>query len=335
MQSDSFPMQRTSMRWTPLALAVTVALNLSSVPVGHSAPATTDLVPSSATYDDQGPLRLEDIKSGRSLPEDAINPIRAEALKEAALTYGARAGLYARAREINQLLDAEAALLDKNFPFAPLILAHNVLPPVIQSGHDTVRKHHDAQLQFADAVYEIVRPAKLAVAPPDWRTYLYVRARRPDPPDETLLPNRAKAAEVAYWERSVEEGWNRGAQQADQTFRVQLNRLERDLTGMALYRQLLAKGMVTPPRLTEQQRGVTTERNRMRVNDRVLEISENTHFQTDNQRWKPYPTRPYRPSKRAPVVHLRVLEALPPPAVTTNEPLPSTPTPSWGNPWER
>ena len=43
-------------------------------------------------------------------------------------------------------------MLDRNFPFAPLILAHNVLPPVIQTGRDTVRQHHDAQLQFADAV---------------------------------------------------------------------------------------------------------------------------------------------------------------------------------------
>ena len=339
MQSGSL------MHWTPLALAV--MLSLSGVRVGLGAPTQSfntpnpldPEAPQAVPHYDAGPLRLEDIKSGRSLQDDAINPIRAEALKEAALAYGARAGLYARAREINQLLDAETALLDKNFPFAPLILAHNVVPPVIQSGHDTVRKHHDAQLQFADAVYEIVHPAKLAVAPPDWRTYLYVRARRPTPPDETLLPDRAKAAEVAYWERYVEEGWKRGGQQADQTFHVQLNRLERDLTGMALYRQLLAKGMVTPPRLTEQQRGVTTDRNVMRVNDRVLEITENTHFQTENQRWKPYPTRPYRPSKRMPMIPLRVLESATqtrdvptPPAVVMKE---SVSTPSWGNPWER
>ena len=121
---------------------------------------------------------------------------------------------YARAREINQLLDAETALLDQNFPFAPPILADETPPPVIQTGRDTVRQHHDAQLQFADAVDVIVRPAQLAVAPPDWRTDSTWRLA-PAPPDETLLPDRAKAAEVAYWERSVEDGWTRGGQQAD------------------------------------------------------------------------------------------------------------------------
>lgn len=335
LQGRWAPLRWAPLRWTALALAV--ALNLGGVRVGLGAPVTIDPVPSSeATYDDQGPLRLEDVKSGRSLSDDAINPIRAEALKETALAYGARAGLYARAREINRLLDEEAGMLDRNFPFAPLILAHNVLPPVIQTGRDTVRQHHDAQLQFADAVYAIVRPARLAVAPPDWRTYLYVRAARPAPPDETLLPDRAKAAEVAYWERSVEDGWTRGVQQADQTLTVQLHRLERDLTGMALYRELLAKGMVTPPRLTERQRGVTTDRNVMRVNDRLLEIAENTRFQTENQRWKPVPTRPYHPPKRTPAIHLRVLVSTTP---TLDAPPAPPPPPAsahpWGNRWER
>ena len=328
-------------RWTPLGLALALALNLGGVRVGLGTPAAAALdaaapePPFDVTHYDQGPLRLDDIKSGRSLQDDAIHPIRAEALKETALAYGARAGLYARAREINRLLDEEAGMLDRNFPFAPLILAHNVLPPVIQTGRDTVRQHHDAQLQFADAVYAIVRPAQLAVAPPDWRTYLYVRAARPAPPDETLLPDRAKAAEVAYWERYVEDGWTRGVQQADQTLTVQLHRLERDLTGMALYRELLAKGMVTPPRLTERQRGVTTDRNLMRVNDRVLEIAENTRFQTDNQRWKPVPTRPYHPPKRTPAIHLRVLESAPPTLDAPTAPPPPAPAHPWGNRWER
>ena len=290
-----------------------------------------DLAALRAIRHDQGELRLEDVKSGRSLRgAGALNPLRAEALKESARAYGARAGFYARAREINQMLDAEAALLDRNFPFGPLILAHNVVPPVIQTGRNTVHKHGNSQLQFADAVYEIVAPAKLAVAPPDWRTYLYVRANRPEPPDETLLPDRSKAAEAAYWEHYVEWGWRRGVLQADQTFTVQLNRLTRDLSGMALYRELLAKNMVTAPRLTEQQRGVTTDRNLMRVNDRVLDIAENTRFQADNQRWTPYPTRPYHPSKQTPKIAVQVLANPAPPVATPVVPA------AWERPsWDR
>ena len=340
LAGSAAPLARAAPPLDPAAVMAPQAPALDPAAPVEAGPAAgldeADLRALKATRYDQGELRLDDIKKGRSLRDkDAINPIRAEALKEAALAFGARAGLYARMREINRMLDAESAALDRNFPFAPLVLAHNVVPPVIQTARDTVRQHDDARLQFADAVYEIVAPAKLAVAPPDWRTYLYVRARRPEPPDETLLPDRAKAAEVATWEKYVELGWRRGVLQADQTFTVQLNRLTRDLAGMALYRELLAKNMVTAPRLTEQRRGVTTERNLMRVNDRVLEIAENTRFQPDNPRWTPYPTRPYRPPQKAPKIDLRVWG---PPAAAAPEPAAPTyaAVPVWERkPWER
>ncbi|NJN46581.1 MAG: type IV secretion system DotC family protein, partial [Candidatus Competibacteraceae bacterium] len=95
--------------------------------------------------------------------------------------------------------------------------------------------------------------------------------------------------------------------QANRTFEVQLNRLERDLIGMARYRELLAKDMVTPPRVTEELVGVTDLGNTLLVNDRILEIEENIRFVSDNQRWTPYPTKPYKPGKKEPEVSLRVL----------------------------
>ena len=55
------------LRWTALALAV--ALNLGGVRVGLGAPVTIDPAPSSeATHDDQGPLRLEDVKAAVRSP---------------------------------------------------------------------------------------------------------------------------------------------------------------------------------------------------------------------------------------------------------------------------
>ncbi|MCB1919710.1 MAG: type IV secretory system conjugative DNA transfer family protein, partial [Candidatus Competibacteraceae bacterium] len=149
----------------PSALAASSIPNVEAIEDGVMGEAVNRLP------GDAGELRLEDVKNGDWLPPDseALNPLRAEALNESALTYGARAGLYARMREIHRMLDEEAQqALDQNFPFAPLMLAHNVMPPVIQSGRNTVRKHHDAQLQFADAVFTILAPAKLAVTPPNW-----------------------------------------------------------------------------------------------------------------------------------------------------------------------
>lgn len=312
------------------ALALAVLLTTSN------AGADTDLagIDASGREYDQGALRLEDVKSGRSLRGlEAIEPLRAQALKESAQAYGARAGWYARMREIRQMLDADAGRLDTLFPFALLRLAHHVTPPVLQTARDTVQKNSAVQLRFADAVYHLVAPAQLSVTPPHWRTYLYIPAARPEPPDETLQPDRTQGGEVALWEDAVERGWRHGVRQAERTFEVQLNRLERDLRGMALYRELLAKGMVTAPRLAEQWKGVTQQGNTLQVNDRTLEIQRNTEFVVDNQRWKPYPSRPYQPAKQAPKVLLRVLGKTP---VAPPAPPPATVTSTWEIPaWQR
>lgn len=258
---------------------------------------------------DRGELTLDDLLRGRSHSrqggQPAINDLRAEALKETALRYGARAGLYARTREINRLLDRQARRLDPVFLFAPLMLHGNVLPPVVQYGFDAVKLDPgQQQLRIFDALYVLVSPARLALAPPDWRSYLYLPVERPDPPDESLLPDRGAAAEVALWEDYVGRGWRAGLQQANRGFEVQLNRLERDLKGMALYRELLAKDMVTAPQLSRRILGVTGDAATLAINDRILRIEVNPRFVRANPRWKPYPSHPYAPPR--PPLNLKI-----------------------------
>jgi len=262
---------------------------------------------------DRGELTLDALQRGRSHSrrggEPAINDVRAEALKETALRYGARAGLYARTREINRLLDRQARRLDPVFLFAPLMLHGNVLPPVVQYGFDAVKLDPgQQQLRIVDALYVLVSPARLALAPPDWRSYLYLPVERPEPPDESLLPDGGVAAEVALWEDYVARGWRAGVQQANRGFEVQLDRLERDLKGMALYRELLAKDMVTAPQLDRRVLGVTGDAATLAINDRIWRIEVNPRFVRDNPRWKPYPSHPYAPSRPPPNLKITVVE---------------------------
>lgn len=291
-------------------------------------------------YYDQGSLPYEDIRHGRSLTRQGgqalVNEIRAEAIKAAALTYGARAGLYSRMREINRMLDRRARQLDSVFQFGPCMLAHHIVPPVIQYSLDNVRISGGTQMRIADALYHIARPPRFSPVPPNWRTYLYLQAAKPMPPDETLMPDPGIAAEVALWEDYLKRGWDAGVRQADRSFEVALNRLVRDLNGMMLYREMLAKDMVTAPRVTEAFKGVTVtdsgDGETMAVNDRILEIAEPPQFNRDNQDWKPYASRAIRAERRERVATVTVVtESTPAPA----KPAPKTSTSAliggWGN----
>ncbi len=270
-------------------------------------------------YYDQGEIDLERLRKARSISRQngrlAVSEIRAEALKETALMVGSRAGLYARMREINQILDQRAARYDQVFPFAPLMLAHNVQPPVVQVGYDNVRLHDDrAQtLRLTNALYDIVSDARFAQTPPDWRTYLYLSAAKPEPPDESLMPDAGQSAEVALWEDSIERGLRAGVQQANRSFEVQLNRLVRDLTGMALYRELLAKAMVTPPRVSEEYLGITGSGKTMAVNDRILRIDVAAEFVRKNKKWKPYASQPSKRRVPDTKIDIRVHQEKPKP----------------------
>ena len=263
-------------------------------------------------YYDQGSLSLTEVQKARAITrrngKPIVNEIRAEALKETALMYGSRAGLYARMRVINGILDRRAVAFDQVFPFAQLMLAQNVCPPVVQVGYDNVRvPDGDRQtMRLADAIYDIVSNPQFAQTPPDWRTYLYLSADKPEPPDESLLPDAGKPAEVALWQDYVERGWRAGVEQADRTFEVKLNQLVRDLTGMALYRELLAKEMISPPRVSEEFLGVTGSRKRMSVNDRILTIQALPSFVHKNQKWKPYVNKASKRRKEAPAIDIHI-----------------------------
>ena len=290
-------------------------------------------------YYDQGEIDLNTLRRARSISrrngEPVVNEIRAEALKETALMYGSRAGLYARMRVINQILDQRAPRLDQVFQFAPLMLSHDVVPPVVQVGYDNQRLHEgDVQtLRLTDALYDIVQDAQFAHTPPDWRTYLYLAAAKPEPPDESLMPDRGESAEVALWEEYIQRGWQAGLQQADRTFEVQLNRLVRDLTGMALYRELLAKEMVTPPRVSEKFLGLTGSRKTLAVNDRLLSIDVAAAFVMNNQRWKPYANKPVKRRKRYPEIAIQIHPDPPPARLPDPPPVPARPTRAQA--WER
>src|ERR1700722_5028098 len=66
------------------------------------------------------------------------NKIREMALKETGLSVGAQSGLAWRAKIIDEQLTKLARRLDTVYDFNSLILEHNVLPPVLLEGRNTL-----------------------------------------------------------------------------------------------------------------------------------------------------------------------------------------------------
>jgi defect-in-organelle-trafficking protein DotC len=209
--------------------------------------------------------------SKKSAKKRRNNKMRELALKETALSVGAQSGLAWRARIIDDRLTRLARKLDAIYDFNALILEHNVLPPVLLEGRNTLNMADTQNIRISDRTYRIAKQARFVTTPPNWRQYIWMDYQKPDAPNAYLLPKTRRERQVwGYW---VEKGWKDGIEQANTIFEENVARIKEDYVGMILYRKLLAMNMVSPPFVSHTDLGVTGDSSEIHIDDRVLRIT--------------------------------------------------------------
>lgn len=232
---------------------------------------------------------LINVRKGTELSsDDPKDQLRYPALRDAALSYGARGGLSYASRQINKMLQQRASEFNNIYDFSKVMVPGPdqtmVLPPVISEAKDSYEMADGGKtLRLADSIYEIIQQARFTPVSPLWHSYLIREYSPPTPPENTLLPKND--GERDLWRRWVTEGWEKGVEQAHEIFQSDLNRLERDFTGMVRYKQLHAQGKVSDPVLSDTDLGVTGNGDNMRVNDRAVRIMQDPTLQTDPAKW--------------------------------------------------
>jgi defect-in-organelle-trafficking protein DotC len=217
--------------------------------------------------------------------DKTIGNIREQGLKETALTLGAQSGLAYRSKQINASLEKKSTSLNNVFNFNPLMLEHSVVPPVLIQADNTLSLSGPDALRISDKTYRIAKQATFVTAPPTWRNFLWMTFKTPELPDKTLLPRNPQEEKV--WKKYIAIGWQKGIAQADQIFNVNLAQLKRDYQGMLLYRDLLAKHMISQPFVAKTDLGVTGDGNGININDQVLRITATPQLQTNSKEWQP------------------------------------------------
>jgi len=218
--------------------------------------------------------------------------IRADAMREAALSYGARGGLAHRTYEIQRRLAEYDTSLSKTFNFSRLLIPEAsgllVEPPIVSSAERAVIVKSGGQAAAtADRVYRINHAARIVTAARNWRLYLERDWGRVEPPPSILLPRDEN--ERVVWRAYVKQGWDEGVKQAEDTYEADLDRMNADFIGMIRYRELLAQGMISPPFTLADDRGITGGGSEMRVGDRGLAITGQSQLIPRSKSWTPAP----------------------------------------------
>ncbi|WP_126322864.1 type IV secretory system conjugative DNA transfer family protein [Candidatus Rickettsiella viridis] len=225
-----------------------------------------------------------------------MNKLHVQALQDVAMSVGAQAGLAWRSKNINALLTKSASDLDHIFNFNLMLLEHNVVPPVLVQGNSSLNLADPQTLRIDDRVYQIVSQAHFTTTPPQWHNYLWMDYQAPDMPLPAFLPKTAE--ERAIWRNYATLGWQDGINQANSIFSDNLARLTRDYTGMALYRSLLLKGMVSKPFVAQTDLGVTGDDSNLHINDQIFRITSLPKLQPKASQWNPVITHDNSPTQQ-------------------------------------
>ncbi len=231
-------------------------------------------------------INIIDENSNLALP---IN-IRGEALKEAALSYGARGGLAWRTYYIRQEMNQNMSYMDRVFDFRNLLIPAPsgllVEPPIISEDINAmIVNTTGSEAAVADRIYNFSENARIVTAPRSWRNYMERAWGNVEPPPDILRPNDKE--ERKKWVKWIRQGWNEGVKQANEIFEQDLNRLTADYRGMVRYRMLLAQGMVSPPYTLQVDRGVTGSATTLRIGDRAIQLTGMPSFVPGAETWHP------------------------------------------------
>jgi defect-in-organelle-trafficking protein DotC len=272
------------------------AMSLGAVAMAICAPSSAADVPQSL---EQATARALAGASEAAETGLAEKEVRLKAMREAAQSYGARAGLMHRTHEIRGELDRAGKYLDVIWNFQPMMLsntadksgkklqARDILPPIIGAEDASFKQDSETIIHKGGPNYHILSQARFVSAPPTWRNYLYTAVGEDSPvaPPSALKPRtEAEQREFARW---VREGWAAGEDQANKIYTASLNKMDRDFLGTVTYHELLRDKVVSLPFVASSNPGVSGDANNLNINDVTLNITVMPQFRLDSAKWSP------------------------------------------------
>lgn len=228
---------------------------------------------------------------------------RGEAILDAALQVGVKAGLAWQLTNINKALKQREREFDTVYDFSTLMIQDRVVPPVITEARHLYNQDGDYTLRLSGAAYKIESQARFSSVPPSWREYLSFPLPGFDHTSlvSALVPRTDEEEQV--WKLAVREGWKQGVEQANLMLTYGLDRMNRDIDGMRRFSEFARHGQVTMPIISGAAIPVTREGRSMAVDETLLRITALPEFNDNMNVWRSSiaTSTVANPPRRAPV----------------------------------
>lgn len=258
------------------------------------------------SLDELKQLSEETLDVYRKKLSDSPNDMRQNAMRKAALSLGAQTGFMKNIEVLSNKILESANELDSIYDFSFIMKLDSgstnqmyQLPPVLRIAEKRFHKSSDNFITTSGVTYEIIKPARLVSNAPNWRQYLIFKPGSVIKfPHEVLMPKNELEREL--WSKWIDEGWERGVEQANFEMQSRVANLGDEFLGMVRYARLVKQGMITPAQVAESTQSIVGSGNQMIIDQKQVRIAAPASLNPDSKNWKAVIVDP-RKSLRYPI----------------------------------
>lgn len=239
------------------------------------------------------PMNLEQVQAYYDRPaivrsESGASGVKIEALKEAALGIGVKAGLKSQLHHIHAVIESKKRELDTVYDFGGLMIKDRVVPAVITEARDLYNQDGAYALRLSGAYYKIEHQPRFSSVPPNWREYLYFGTGNTSDDDFVFGGMRPKNEEERQvWREYIAKGWHQGVEQANIMLQYGLDRLNRDLLGMIRFHTFVLQNKITMPAIASQTWAYSAQQgDAIAVDETLLRITALPEFNSAMDKWR-------------------------------------------------
>ena len=221
---------------------------------------------------------------------DIEQQARIEAMLELVKQKGIKLGINDYLGEARAAIKNQERNLDTIYNFRPYMIKDVVVPPVIIESKDLVENPNSLAYKTTKQTYRIDKQARFSTRAPDWRQYLTFPTLDSNVYYVTFIPKEmlpSSEHERKLWKREAEKSYKLGLIEGKNIVDDAVGRLNKDYIGMITFHQFVLEGKLSMPAFSSQSLAVTSTKDTMALDMKLLQIQQLPQFNTNIENWKP------------------------------------------------